>query len=528
MIPANKTSFKWSDFYAAMFFFMWMLMPLTSFSQTTERYFSEAPSTSGSASAVLDSHIFVNQEHANNPGFLNSDVYIKKLRFDLSTADSVNLKALLGIFASSWLTTVTLKNCSGQNIDILLNEYYPDTNSPFGSGYFRSHIARLDTDLSLKWHYRTSVDSINLSLVDMECDNSRLILSGTGTRADRSWSRYLLALDSTGTVTDLYANFQDSTPGYFSHIDVLDGKYYVAMSDFQNSSGNKLIIFDSSLSIVDTIDILDKTQSYYLNSEGFVIDRQVGNPLHISTGYNIITKPNLMQEANMVIAVSEIGADNEILQIDTLTFSGYPEDDTSQFNNPTPSTNALDYSTTDTILLVIAGKEFQQGYGPGMYGSNPVYIYNYNAEDRQLNWMKVYDNGERHTSISFVSILPGNQYLVGLNEYTGPQYPRGNLSLHLMVLNSRGDILGERTISSSKDVIPVYPNPFQKAFTLDLSGQSLGQVNYFIYNSSGQLVDSGVTNGERPVSPALDSGAYLLQIIKDGALLGTSQIVKQP
>lgn len=528
MISKNNSRYPQTFIYSIVLPFAVALYSISVQGQITERYFRDAPVTSGSASAVLDSHIYINQEHSNNPGFLNSEVYIKKLGFDLGTVDSVNLGAVLGIFATSWLRTVAIKNCNGQNLDILLNEYYPDTNSPFGSGYYRSHVARLDSDLKLKWHYRTTVDSTNFSLGSMECDGSRLLLGGIGTKADRSWSRFLIALDSTGTVVDLNYNFQDSTRGYYDHIDILDGQYYVGTSDFQALASNRVLIFDSVLSIIDTIDLVDPNQSFFLNGQGFVIDRKAGNPLHISTGYNIITKPNLMQEANMIIAISEIGIDNNVLQIDTLTFSGYPEDDTSEFNNPVPWINALDYMSTDSVLLAIAGKEFQFGYGPGMYGSNPVYIYNYNAEGRQLNWMRVYDNGQRHTSISFVTVLPGNQYLVGMNEYTGGKYPSGNLSLHLMILNSGGDILGERNIGFSRNITQVYPNPFKETFTLELTGHSYGQVRYFIYNSSGQLVDCGETSGKSPVSPALDDGVYLLQIIKGGLLLGTSQIVKQP
>lgn len=497
-----------------------------SFAQDQERYFHDAQFTFGVDAEVIDSGIYINQDYSTIWESLSYDSYIKKLAFDLFTVDSVSIKPLLGIFPQARVSVKSIKNCGSGHLNVLLYEIYPDTNSPNGWNYYRSHVAQLDQDLNLRWHYRTTVDSAMFVLYNMACFNSGLVLCGRTTLHDNSRSNSLIALDSSGNFVNQYYDFQAPYIGSFAQMHAMDGKLYVSMNNLNQPASDKIVVLNSDLNFQDTVVIIDSSNALSLIGDGLLVPRQSGNPLHICTAYYPTNSAN-GPSSKMVLATAEITPNNKLAQIDTISFSGLSFYDTTGPNMVTPWINALDYLNTDSLVFAIAGKFFYGGGGPGYYGSNPVYIYNYNAETRQQNWLRVFDNGQSHNSISFTAVLPGNKYLIGVNEFNRIKYAYDNLSLHLMILNANGDLLSERNLEYKSQPVSAYPNPFTNEVQLSGLESAEAALSFRLLSLTGQLIDEGEPDHSGIIRPACKPGVYILQVYQEENLISSSKVIKE-
>lgn len=78
--------------------------------------------------------------------------------------------------------------------------------------------------------------------------------------------------------------------------------------------------------------------------------------------------------------------------------------------------------------------------------------------------------------------------------------------------------------------LKVYPNPFQTATTLEVSGQDFEQLQLQIYDISGRLIEQVTAQGSHQITlhrNNLSTGVYFYQLHGDGQALGTGKLIVQ-
>lgn len=209
------------------------------------------------------------------------------------------------------------------------------------------------------------------------------------------------------------------------------------------------------------------------------------------------------------MAVSHLDSNLNLSQMDTFKFSGK---DYRYYNNPRAWFDAFDYNTTDSVFLVMAGQWMDPNYY-NQTDSNDIYIYNYNGTTHQLNWMKVYNSGYNNSLVASGEVLPGNKYLVVLNEYNWDKMSIDNMAVHLMILNNKGDILSETRLKVPNTKLQVFPNPASTFITVKLPENENTVFSYELVSIGGSKVSSGLLSPENTKIDVrqIPAGTYILR-----------------
>ncbi|WP_372755367.1 PKD domain-containing protein [Labilibaculum sp.] len=118
----------------------------------------------------------------------------------------------------------------------------------------------------------------------------------------------------------------------------------------------------------------------------------------------------------------------------------------------------------------------------------------------------------------------------GDGEYSSLENPahvyasRGSYWVELMVTNvCQSDSKTMQIINSYEDMLSIYPNPSNAVFTVDLSRIVFSEINWYVYDTKGSRIRSGlVSNYDNTINfnlKGLATGVYLLRLNIDGEQL---------
>lgn len=172
---------------------------------------------------------------------------------------------------------------------------------------------------------------------------------------------------------------------------------------------------------------------------------------------------------------------------------------------PGVSGDFFDARNLDSLALIASDRSL---WGFEMYhqDSNRFFLYNYDVDDRQLNWQREFIT---HTATSnhMVEALPGNRYAIAFIEYDRRRFSQPYSTVQVWILDDQGQLSQQRQLKASQPWT-VFPNPAQDVLNIQAP---LG-TPYELLNSAGQSLKTGkLTARELPVSD-LPRGVYLLKL----------------
>ncbi len=500
--------------------------PTKSTSQISERYINKTPFTFSSACETLGNYIYYNRASNLIWDLHSYDQWLYKVDTLLSDVDSLNLNSVIGIDSSSFTECYRIKRIDDA-LHILIAEYVIDSSNYFGFRYATNHI-EIDSNLNIisKQKY-VGTNGSGIQLSDLLIIHNCKYLFGW-ISSDSSFYPCVIKQPLDDSIYSI-TQFTDSLPqksvfanGYF-----IDSKLAVSIGSNYGSTINRLAILDTNLDVLNLVDMYDPTgEPVYFPNVGFLVDRNLSHPIYLSSVVG--DYPFGQNQPYMLMGAGIMDSQLNFTRIDTFSFSGHNSTSPNGTINPKPTLQACNYANIDSILLVMPGQEMLYGFGYADKFANDVHLYNYNATSEDLNWHRIYNNGYTQSSFSPVATLPNNKYLVILNEYNWDKYNYDNLSIHLMILNSQGDLLEQKDKAFSRMPIYAYPNPFQGKLQLENLPKSTGELHYSLINSTGQEIDVGSIpeDGQLFLQPQL-SGTYILRILNEGNLIQSIPLMAQ-
>lgn len=428
---------------------------------------------------------------------------ILKLDLELNVLDSLNVNAVLGTSAGHYLYCPKMIETGINELTILVTEINIAQQNES-----KTHVVQFDTNLVMQ-NYFTIGDTSNLVRhVEVKKHNDSLYFLGF--RYDSSSSQtyqQIVKTNHNGSSQHLY-EFHDSIFGhnyFFNNIEWYQDKVFIGFDANYGELPN-IGIFSKQFELIKKVSSYIPTDSASLKPwSGFFIPQGNNPPITIGTSVTAPYSPG----TSFNMAVSHLDSNLNLSQMDTFKFSGK---DYRYYNNPRAWFDAFDYNTTDSVFLVMAGQWMDPNYY-NQTDSNDIYIYNYNGTTHQLNWMKVYNSGYNNSLVASGEVLPGNKYLVVLNEYNWDKMSIDNMAVHLMILNNKGDILSETRLKVPNTKLQVFPNPASTFSTVKLPENENTVFSYELVSIGGSKVSSGLLSPENTKIDVrqIPAGTYILR-----------------
>lgn len=497
-----------------------LMMTLTesSVGQIREKYIHKHPYTNSSVCTYGAEHIYFNVAKGGIWELSPTEQWLMKYSLDLNPKDSIDLYSVLGINSNHFLYCKNLKEKNGV-LNLIATEFIPDTNYLLGAKH-RSFILQLDSNLQKVSEYEIADSNQGVDLVNFTEVGD--FIYGTGfSVSDTGLFPCLIKLNKIDSSFKLHVYDSLNRFEVFADIQFLDSVFLVAVSPGKPPrSVETVAILDTSLELLGRTSIADPLLiDLFMLSAGYFIDRKPQPPMVISSAEDY-TNINLI-DGSMKMGVAKLDWSYTVTQIDTFRFSGADHIFPNGYAFPKPYQDACDYISPDSVLFSMAGQEFVDGLGYQMRFPNDVYIYNYNAQTEDLNWLRVYNNGYTQNVYVSVEVLPNNQYLVILNEYNWDKYSYPNLSIHLMILNANGDLINNPELPYQREVIRAFPNPCSNHVVLSgLEQVRTGTYSYQLIDINGALIEEGAIQEDNQIffKDAV-SDTRVLQVLSEGRLV---------
>lgn len=483
--------------------------------QLTERYLKTDTFNMSSSCAVIGDNIYLT--YGTHPYF-NINPYKQQLiRLDdhLNLIDSFSLDGFYKGAAFESIYTSRLKNIDDTLYLLGIRSFADSVNflrTEFIAIRLTSQLNPLDTLI-------LSESSLNFDLQDVVKSNGHLYFSGE--RWNQSASSFKSILLKTSLNLELlnYREHQlavdSSMSAFLGAIHVIDDSILVVSTSTFRGHNKNLTLFDTSLNHLTSTKFNDPAKpNLTFNRTGEFVSDSSGN-LHLvstSSHYRQDLPPPLYVGDHYNIAVLHLNDQLHHTWTDTLSFCGYNYNlgGSISSTNPIFHYDGLSCRIPDSCFIAVSGQNVFTEDFEGQH-LNEIYLYNLNLNSGQTNWQKVLTSHTtgHHTS---TDILPGNRYVLVLNEYDWTNYSYPSTSVHVMILDGQGSILTEREFSPSPKV-KVYPNPASQFFVVEMKNPD-DRYRYEILSTSGETLQQGSAFDGIPVNlnPNLARGTYLLSI----------------
>lgn len=434
---------------------------------------------------------------------------IVKLDLELNVLDSLDVNAHLNILTGHFLYCQKMIETANNELTAIINETDEDSVNTTQQVYYRTHVIQFDTNLVIQNHFTIGDTADVVRLLEVKKHNDSLYFLGYRySTFSKIFYQQIVKTNNDGSWQQLY-EFHDSvfaSNNFFTQIEWYQDKVLIGLDANFNGHPN-IGVFSKKFNLIHKVNSFDSASpATYKPWSGFFIPQSNNPPFTIGTS---TTHISVIPGITFNMATSYLDSNLSLSKIDTFQFSGT---DTRYYNNPKAYYDGFDYNTTDSVFLVMAGQWMDAGYYT-QTDSNDIYIYNYNGSTHQLNWMKVYNSGYNNNYMASGEVLPGNRYLVVLNEYNWDKMITDNMAVHLMILNYKGDILSETRLKVPNTKLQVFPNPASTFLNIKLPETENTVFSYELVSIGGSKVSSGLLSPENPTINVrqIPAGTYILR-----------------
>ncbi|KAB2813690.1 T9SS type A sorting domain-containing protein [Phaeocystidibacter luteus] len=502
-----------------------------SFGQETERYLNPHTFTYSTSCAVLGNHLYLN---VGNHGYFNWDAHgqaIIKLNDSLEVIDSVDISGLNHHRNNESLYVEKIESINGQLHVLLTSFYYVGNSYP----RYEAVILKVDSFLNILDTIILGSDSLNISLADISIANGKIFYTGAIWDTAYANQRSLIIQQSFDSSIERFESVDiagdKSYPVHFADLTMYNDSVFAISMISAYDYYRPLTFLDTNMNVISTIKIQDPIKPEFgTYNEGYFV-RSNDSTTRLITTVNHFSHnlpPPVYADFYYNLGVVNLTSQFQVQSIDTFAFSGANThlDGTLNTMGVKPRNDAISMNNTDSCFIAIAGQE--------VFGShfeikplNEVYLYNLNTNTNTLNWSRIYTRHSTGNQIS-TDILPGNRYVLVLNEYDWTNYSSPNTSVHVMILDNQGSILSERAFVREAEV-DVYPNPASDYFSINLP-HAVTSAEFSILDLNGRCLHSGkASSGKHIPIHDLPPGKYVVKIKTElGPELINSLVIKQP
>jgi hypothetical protein len=500
--------------------------------QVVDAYIYGDTFTVSSTCATLGNHIFMNKSRGEYFDYNLSNQHILKLNLELKVVDSLDLESIFNIPRGHSSYCHKLREEGDNELVGILNERYERVVNGKTIYYSKMYVFVLDSNLIVKNQFTFNSDSVYLRLNDVDVYEDTLYFTGFVTD---TFFKNIQNLMVKASKNGGYIKSRTYNDSLFIDNPLLDHLYFqgnriiVSLASSFNGA-DRFVILDRHLQFIRTITPRDSSQPlFFFPASGFFVDDGMGTLCFISS-LALVKQPDPSHAAYpgtipyFAMGVGQLDSLLNVIKIDSFPFSGF---DWGYYINPKPYFDAFDYVKPDSVIIIMPGQEiFASNFA--LQDTNDMYIYNYNAVTKSMNWIKVYNNGYSNSAISAVEVLPGNRYLIMLNEYNWDKYNYPNTSIHLMILDSKGNIIGDEEHPYLRNHLTVYPNPFSHELRVEGLPEQARPFSYKLYNMSGKELESGQLPEDGTItSTSHQTGSYILQILDEGKVYQNIPVIKK-
>ena len=506
-------------------------------SQVNQTYVNRFTFNTSRSSTTIGKDIFFSISKTKYFELSPSKLSIIKMNDSLNIIDSLDLSGFDRPINNSFTTISRIVPINKDSIVALINQTNIDSTHN-GILYWKyiSHLLFFDNQLNPFDTISFLSDSVFYNLYNLvESENKWLLLGGatdTINSIDKPFIKEFnrnFQLEKTISYPNLIRNKQPS-----SFVDIQEvGINYITRIE---GSNKYFALLDSNFSLISNYNARDSTEpNFYFSGYGEFVSRIQNPPLYIGAAFREVwgALPVPPYHDNYwYLGIGQIDSSGQIQEIDSLPLSGFNYR-IGHANDPYwelfPTLNLMDSRRTDSTIIALAGQTyFFDNYTDSI--PNQIYIYNFNANTKQLNWLKIFEPGVATSTIVQSSTLPNNRFLIILNEYDW-SLPYENLRVHLMILNGNGDILNEREFTSrGPKFIETYPNPFIDQVHVNLpENDSSQRIHFELIDLFGKTIRSGIL-GETHTIEALEnipSGSYILHFSTEKGDTWISKVIKE-
>ncbi len=464
--------------------------------------------------------------------FYLTNQQVLKLNLDLKVVDSLNLQSTFNIPTGHFSYCHKLRAIGQNELVGILNERYEHVDNGKTVFHSKMHVFVLDSNLIVKNQFTFNSDSVYLRLNEVDINQDTLYFTGFVTDTFfKNLRNIMVKSNKSGS----YSKAQIYSPSLFVDNPLLDHLYFKGDKIFASlassfNGADRFVIIDKQLNFIKSIIPRDTLQPlFFFPASGYFVEDGSGGLCFISS-LGLVKQPDPSHPAYpgtipyFTMGVGQLDSSLNVLRIDSFPFSGF---DWGYYINPKPSFDALDYNKADSVIMIMPGQEITTG-NFSLQDTNDMYIYNYNAVTKSMNWVKVYNSGYSNSWVSAAEVLPGNRYLIMLNEYNWDKYNYPNTSIHLMILDSKGNIIGDEEHPYLRNYLTVYPNPFSNELRVEGLPERARPFTYKLYEMSGKEMEAGPIDGNNVVkTESLQSGSFILQILDGGKVYQNIPVLKK-
>lgn len=500
--------------------------------QVKERYLHSDTFTFSESVEYLDSCIFLNKAHNNYFESSTKEQWLLKLDLELNPMDSLDLAAVIGLESGHDLYCVEIKGYREEELLVLLNEQSDTTISGTVSRKSISHLIRINSDLSIISKFKIEEDSNYLRLLrTMDFGNSWIMTGFVFNYFKGDYEPLIIKLDTNGNILNRVS--YDST--YFPNLTVflntilVDSNFVISID--QPGGLDLIAILDQKFDLLSKKSRISQGDpTFFFPEPGRFVERANKPPILMGFSETSLRKTPqspLEEYSNMGVAI--LDSSFNISRLDTFPNAGFDfATPLSSIGNVQLGFDEFDYNTSDSVLLFISGQLIYSGNFWEKY-ANDLYIYNYNANTESLNWMKVYNSGYSNAYFTGVAALPNGEYVLLLNEYNWDKYPFENSSIHLMIINRKGDILsGPENLTSKRKLLTLFPMPFKSHLTVQGLPEDEGEFSFVLFSIDGKEIEKGSVgkDGYMEFAKAF-SGPMIIRIYNKQGLYQSIRVLKQ-
>ncbi len=428
--------------------------------QVKERFIHGADYTFTNFAVQNGVHIYMDRTENLGGSRFGTSLWLLKLDLNLTTVDSLGLITALKIPQGNYLALTHLNTTDKGNLRLLIEEEVDTVWNSRNTWFKTMHYIEIDENLIVLKQFKISSNSYSLRLFGVIEKNDSLVFAG-GVFTPFSLESVILTYDSLGALGRMiiYPDSLFDDFGGFRNILRLNNDNFIlerAVGAF--SAPEILIELDNTFQLKKRIRL--NTNDYSMSRLGFPI-KHSNEFSYLSTNRSYQINGNGFSENYFTLGVAHLDSNLNLQKIDTLPFSGFNNESPQiPLSNPSPGFDSFDRITNDSVIGCVSG-QFMHEINFAEQFANDIYIYNYNLTNTSLNWMRVYNSGYTNHVQTIAEALPGNRFLIGLNEYNWDKYATENTSIHLMIIDGSGNILGAAENALFNNSVSMYPNPSQ-------------------------------------------------------------------
>lgn len=481
--------------------------------------------------AAGDSFLFASINYNRFYTQLAEQAFLYKFDFNLNVLDSVKLNGW-NLGQSDFFYPSDIEVDSGGNV-YSLHLYYKSASSAYCG--ITSYILVHNSSLSLIDSISLDVDTLSENFIEILLYDRHILATGGASVCGTGLVRPAIFNYDLTTKTGRLVRFDTlglpNSRTYFHDVARTTDGFIVRAEGPVKVTQNKSwgnVGLDSSFNVTTIGSFSEKNSSELraLRGTGAYVPVSEDSiyQLSVAWAWPQHKPPGALNYQNF--GYSLLDSANNVCSIDTLPLCGF-NCSLDPYDLVQASWDAYDYTTTDSVLFVQM-ERYVNSDNFYLKDTVPFYIYNFNGSKGRMNWIRKIERNYTCGGHA-VAALPGNRWAISFNEYNWDKYPGENLSVHIWILNGKGDIISQREFTKSMEKIKVFPNPARDYITVDLGGFENGQHSEFklmFYDGQGreQYREMVTATGDAIDVSSWEEGVYTCQLLLDSQPVAVGKV----